>query len=909
MRLISATLRCYRLHRELKVEFDSARTLIGGPNESGKSSLVEAIHRALFLKAKGNTEIHREMASTLFPGNAEVELTFEAEGQTHHLLKRFGGSGTTTLSSSGGTPLSADPAEAELARLLGVEHGASGKAVLAQWAHLWVWQGEAGRDPAEHATNRQADLLRRLQDQGAAGALQSELDARVAAQISDTLSEVYTTKGNPKAGSDLERLERELAAAGDQLTDAEARFQRLVDAASDLESAERQSKDIKTSLAELAKNKEELEARDRKLIGLRQTETEQFHAAELAAAEQAKIKATNKGIIKMRAEIAQLEDALTPRRKELAELESTRSNARLAAEKAETEYRGANETVRLGRLAVDLADAHIRRFNSESDKQRLTGRLKRVVKLREELTQLETERAETPELSPAKLKKIRKHESSVAEAGAALNAMAAGLEVLAGDAPVNAGDKLASVGERLILTEDTEIQIGETSRIRITPGGGSSLAQARQSVETATECLRESLDGLGLNSVQEAANALARREELDSRIKAVNAGLDGMDADKLDAEIARATQDFASAKADASRLQKLVPDLEPPADIDIAREFENDSRRRLGDAEESESQTKARRDNTAAEQATLESTLADKREALDSDARAFDEKKAQEKLLVQTHGGDEARTQALIAAAAAAKGATATLQQTKTAIAALQPDLLDADRDRIQRSLETKTTELGDLRERMTTARALLRSDGNDDPQAAAALTRERVRSTTIQRDAVKRKADALALLDRLFREERRDLAEQFTRPLAEKISGYLQRLFGPGASARIELENNQFSGLTLARPGAAGGAFAFSSLSGGAREQCAGAVRLAMAEVLAEDHDGCLPVVFDDAFAYSDPERVNQLQRMLDLGAARGLQIIVLSCNPADYARLGARQITLRPAQIENQPAHLPSI
>ena len=64
-----------------------------------------------------------------------------------------------------------------------------------------------------------------------------------------------------------------------------------------------------------------------------------------------------------------------------------------------------------------------------------------------------------------------------------------------------------------------------------------------------------------------------------------------------------------------------------------------------------------------------------------------------------------------------------------------------------------------------------------------------------------------------------------------------------------------------------------------------AAAVRLAIAELLAADHDGTLPIVFDDAFAYSDPQRVRALQRMLDLGASRGLQVIVLTCNPADYA------------------------
>jgi uncharacterized protein YhaN len=51
------------------------------------------------------------------------------------------------------------------------------------------------------------------------------------------------------------------------------------------------------------------------------------------------------------------------------------------------------------------------------------------------------------------------------------------------------------------------------------------------------------------------------------------------------------------------------------------------------------------------------------------------------------------------------------------------------------------------------------------------------------------------------------------------------------------------------------------------------------------------LPIVFDDAFAYTDPERIQSLQRMLDLAATRGLQIIVLTCTPKDYSAFGAKE------------------
>mgnify|MGYP003471247982 CR=1 FL=1 len=65
MKLLSAVVRNYRVHREVAVEFDGSRTLIGGPNESGKSTLMEAVHRALFLKATVTGEAQAFPASPM----------------------------------------------------------------------------------------------------------------------------------------------------------------------------------------------------------------------------------------------------------------------------------------------------------------------------------------------------------------------------------------------------------------------------------------------------------------------------------------------------------------------------------------------------------------------------------------------------------------------------------------------------------------------------------------------------------------------------------------------------------------------------------------------------------------------------------------------------------------------------
>ena len=43
MYLIALTVRNYRVHQELTLRFDRARNVVGGPNEAGKTTLVEAL--------------------------------------------------------------------------------------------------------------------------------------------------------------------------------------------------------------------------------------------------------------------------------------------------------------------------------------------------------------------------------------------------------------------------------------------------------------------------------------------------------------------------------------------------------------------------------------------------------------------------------------------------------------------------------------------------------------------------------------------------------------------------------------------------------------------------------------------------------------------------------------------------
>jgi uncharacterized protein YhaN len=126
-------------------------------------------------------------------------------------------------------------------------------------------------------------------------------------------------------------------------------------------------------------------------------------------------------------------------------------------------------------------------------------------------------------------------------------------------------------------------------------------------------------------------------------------------------------------------------------------------------------------------------------------------------------------------------------------------------------------------------------------------------------------------------------MATQYAEPLTERIGRYLAQVFPEALHPSLSYDaRTGFQQLQWRRGNEA--AFAFDVLSTGAREQFAAALRVTMAEVLAEAYDGTLPVLFDDAFANSDPERQ---------AADQGLQVILLTCDPertqdiADVSRI----------------------
>lgn len=905
MKLLSATVRNYRLHRDLNIDFDQDRTLIGGSNESGKSTLIEAVHRGLFLKSTVTGEGRKSMVSTLFPGHPEVEVCFATNAAEYRLTKRFSGaSGTTQLVQVGGQTWQGEEAESRLAGLLGVAELGGGRGILGrvseQWSHLWVWQGMSGDDPSGHAASQQAYLLHQLQQTGGAVAMQSELDGRVASRFAQGRDQIFVRAGSARSGSDLDKAQTEAELAETIRAAALQRLDRLRQAVQDFEDASSTIQRTASDLEDLRLQRQGVNEKISRTEEFRRAEQAQVSAVNSALENLSAWEGIEKNIYGLRESISTLRESLEPKHKQEGSLASALADGRKKATAAAREHDETLQKTREVRLRRELAMAYVNRFEKGARNKELQTRLERGQALENNIAGFREQLARLASIDQEGLEALQELENELAQASAALHAMAAEVEVVVSDQTVRVGDSELSAGESQMVVEPTEIKVGDLLCLRIHPGGGDSLAKAREKSRMLRENLRRSLDESGLESIAKASQVVTRRADLQSRVANAEAAHEELNAEDLAETCGSAKNELTAAEADVKRRRDQVADAVQPSTLADARAWRDCEEDALYIVESDATSLQVARDILQQEQGKLDEELNNLRGIITEEKQGLTGFEAQLKLLLDNHGDDETRAKALAEARKAKKDTDAYLAETRTSLESLRPDVLAADRERLQRALDQKERQRQDAQTSCAVSQAALRSDGSADPNATLALADARLEAATEHLEAVSRKAKAIALVDSLFQQEQRALADQFSQPLARKISDYLQCLFGPDAQAVVTFEDNKFKSIRLVRS-TQDGATSFACLSGGTREQVAAAVRLAIAELLAADHDNSLPIVFDDAFAYSDPERVTTLQRMLDLGAKRGLQIIVLTCNPSDYAALGAYQVILKSELLRN--------
>ncbi len=909
MKLHKATLKNYRRHPQLEVSFDDAHTLITGPNEAGKSTLIEAIHRCLFYRYKSKAAGLLERMQSRSGGDPEVTLEFSIGDTRYTLQKKFrGASGSSAvLTSSTGQRHENDAAEEALQALLGVSEvrGQQAEVFNRQWAHLWVWQGTAQDEPGEKAAGTTAEqLAAQLRQQDGLGVVDSSLDDAVKSLFRGRAEAIFGQRSTPKKGSRLALAEQRLEKAREQAATASERFTASREALDRLAQAEEtiaQSTRLQaTATTQLAPVRQQLAEADR----LAEVVSQQREAAEAAANNVATLVERDTGIHARAAERAELNRQIAPDERAAAQHKAqqeacTAAVATAASAVAATRLALSAETTRR-----DLLAAQRSLLQATRELEQTTDLLATVQGISSTIATLTDDLESLPPIDDAAIATLAALDEQRQLAQAKIELIATRIDVLESGHSLSLSGEPLSAGGSHTITDETSLLIDGVTRIVITPGGGQSLAEARDAVAAAEKSLTAQLAALGVTDLATARERLRQRQALELKIQKQqlehDMRLSGETHEAVTNRQRAARQTLTAAEQKVALLQSRLSTTgssDPlPSTIDDLAAAEAPV---AAACEQLEEQLLAQQaDQAEADRRLAEATAAAKaaEQALAERRRSLEKATLLQEVEEQHHGDAAARAAAIVAARQAEKTAAAVLAASEQQLAALDRPSLDADRARYERVISQADQAIRDARETKAAAQATLEHAGGIDLHTQLATAQAEVSSAEHEQVAAAREAAAIQRLHERFATLARERADRIAAPLRQRIEEYLCVMFGQGTTVSLAFDDQQgVHDLSITRPGAGGHRFSFHELSGGTREQVAAALRLAMAEILAASFDGSLPIVFDDAFTNSDPSRIAMLQRMLDLAASRGLQVIVVSCNPQEYELLGARCIDLR--------------
>ena len=915
MRLLHCHLENIRRHRLLDIDFSPGLTLISGANESGKSSLVEAMHRGLFLKATASGSLVEALRSNLFPGHPLIELSFEAKGAIWSLSKRFSGqSGSVRLDGTGQeVPLSGSAAEELLAKLLGVDEivgsRQAARVLPSRWAHLWVLQGLAGQNlldqgPQHYDLN---GLMQQL-EQRAEVSLQSPLDQKVSTELEALVEATFTSRG-VRRNSLLWQCQQQRERAEDALKTAELQRDSFESTSAELDQLEHEL-DLLTSDRKPALKKRRFELQTQQeqtrqdeaalLLYRQQLEPLQLRKKQLQSVLHANHQIHNEFLLCQK----NLEDGSEQQTLLKHSLSETKKQIETTQQKLDDLDQQRSDWELRGLHMRRLEELTQLRFQRES----LQRQHNEQQRLRKQSQTLQIQLDALPDLSVANLQRLRDCYDQVKGCAIRIETMASEFNLERADQPVLVDGFPLKEGETKRLISSFTVNVGDGVRFHINPGQGTGIEELKRDHERHLLKYTDTLKAWQVKSLEEAEQKINHRNQLSQQLNLINEQLNGCQ-DGHDGNISLSLQkkqlenrqheleQEMTSEPELSRLDDSLlsndGSLNQPLDLETIRVELKRCRQNYRTISESIKVIKLQLQQLHREEYEQDKNLQKLTLSLEVLSAKQIERKEHRKSLLTEHGPEPDIEEKLLklnqslthlgqkVSDLEQQLGNQTLQAIKSALAEL-----DAQEKRLQEHLQVLSGQRGALRERCEGL-------GSLEPYAALEEARVNFNQAKLEEREQLMLAHAQQRLLKSFQQAQAELSNRYTTPLSQAICSYLQPLLGnenDGCHLNFD-PHDGFRELGLRRDGQN---VQFRDLSGGMKEQLNGALRLSIADALKGGHGDCLPILFDDAFTNTDPDRIESVLRMMTQAVKRGLQVIVLSCDPTPYETIADKTIYL---------------
>lgn len=867
MRLLRMSIENWRGIEHREVEFADGITLIEGPNEIGKSTIIEAV-RTLFSEPDSSK---KKAIKAIQPVGRDVGSSVEVEIRSgpYHLVysKTYNRGTSTTLKVLAPKP----------AQLTGREAHDRVEQILKEsmdttlWEALLVDQGEK----VALAHLKDSTGLAKALDEAAGSSGSGGDDGGLLAAIQGEYEKYFTLRtGRPKFAAQKDVYQR-ARQAFDDARDALAAIEADI-AAHDRCVAE--VRRLESQLPQLRSKLAQHEERWKSVTSLRQQVAAQTKEAE--AAEGLRVAAA-----KAHAERRELLATIEAGRRELGEAEARQQPGQSLADDLQHKCKQAQlvlddlkKKLRCDRKQLKLAQDDERYL---ADSEALTRNAKRLEELRKIVQDRKAALATASSITidPDGLRRWRSAEQARAVAVSARDAAATTFTVSAEkQLQIKIDGEAVDLGEgdsmRRSVAAAMDIRIPDVAAIRITPS--QSVADLQDRVEEAEQTINAFRKESGLDEL-DAATAACERKTLALQ-----------EADRLKSRQQDILQD-----ATQEELEQSVHALK--AQCDRYREARRAAEPLPGDSAAAAAIVTIRRQALAGREVSLESAheTYDKLQQ-ELDAARLSSQQARQELIAlgarlaqreeqlqsaREDVPDDELVRRSERAANASEQAVIRLRELQDKLESSAPESLESTRqnandacERAERELAAQRQLLAVLADRLQQSRA----DGRYEALEDAARTLE---ETRLQHESTERNANAVRLLWDTFNRHRDAARKVYVKPLQEALGRLGNIVFG--ADFEVDIDEDW----TIRSETRDGQTMDFNSLSVGAQEQLGILMRLAAAQIVAKQ--GGVPLIIDDALGFSDPARLESMGAAI-AAAGRDCQIILLTCTPGRFAHVG---------------------
>jgi len=871
--------------RELELP-EKGVVIVEGPNESGKSSLAEA----LWLVFDKHDSSRAKRITGVQPVDRDVGVEIEVEVSTgpyrFTYFKRYLRRPETVLRIT----------EPRRETLKGRRAHERAQQILDEtidrhlWAALRLVQGEQVEQAELHDKQGLAQALDRAAGQETAGDRELSLFERAQLEY----ERYYTPTGRPRAP--LTEAEARVEDAEARVRELEGELQQIDD---DAERCSALAEEVVALEKEVLDAQARAERREAELEQLRRREEESKRLRLTAQSAQMEATVARRNVLERDALRARHEEA-ERNREELDRDAAQRAPALARAEKAETAAAAAleaagDEAERACALR-EVLDNDLEYHKQKLFFEQLRTRRDRVEAAR--ARQAEAQRVlEQHRVDDEALRRIHDAELASVRAEGQLASRCPQLEVrVHGEGVELDGETLEPGLHDSLVDGDAFVRVPGIVDVTIRPG--KSVDELRAGRDAARHELRARLDEAGVADVDAARAAHVARREAQRTLADCEATV----RDSLgDLTLEEIREKIERLRGWVERYPDERPEGSPAlaADFDGTRDARAAAKRAAEEAAAAE--TAARRAHEAAVRELQ--TLRDKRREVDIRLRmaAETERKAAGELAEARAGKpDGALAEEAEQAAERARAAERTYHDEQRRLADARPERvreLAEHARRARRQAEDRLRKARDDRQQLSVSLELRGEKGLFD--ALGNARGELVRFTR-EHGAVRRRADAAALLFRTLEAERESARRAYSRPLRETIERLARDVFGAGDDEDfgIELDDE----LRIRTRTLGGRTLDFDQLSVGAREQLGLLTRLACA--LLVDPDGGVPVILDDTLGHSDADRLAGMARALET-AGRNCQVLVLTCSPERFRIPDARRL---PVEVDTVPLQEPT-